>query len=375
MVTQFSEYANQDNLHNLLQILPSGVFTVDTDKRITSWNMAAEKITNLKKEMVIGKTCLEIWKCEACLKGCGLFNTQVQKPVFNKRCNITLPDTRTLSILKNIDLIYDMKGNNTGGIEILTDITEQIQQEKLLLETLQKLEHAQSILKEKNREILDFAHSVTHDLKKPLTTMINVLSIISDLNESSADKDTFEALTMGNHAVNYMKEMLDDLLECARLESGEKVFNPQKISFSTILNNVLSQFKLQIHKNEITVTTDNTDIELFVDNKIMTKVFMNLIGNAINYLDVNKSSVIDIKCYTDSENHIIMIKDNGIGIPEQDRVEIFSKFKRGGNSKAVAGTGLGLSIVKSGVELHGGTVWVESKLHAGSTFFISLPSR
>jgi len=375
MTIQISDNATQNQLQNLFQILPTGVFTVDTKKRITSWNMAAEKITSLKRETVMGKTCLEIWKCEACLKGCGLFNTQVQKPVFNKLCNITLPDKRSLSVLKNIDLIYDFEHNCTGGIEILTDVTEQIHQEKLLLETLEKLEKAQSILKEKNREILDFAHSVTHDLKKPLATMLNVISIISDINENTTCNDTFEALALGNSAVNYMKEMLDDLLECARLEAGEKIFNPPRIRLSTILNNVLSQFKIQIDENNISITSDNIDVELYIDNKIITKVFMNLIGNAINYRDVTKKNTIDIRCYTVDKNCIIAIKDNGIGIPEHEQIAIFSKFKRGANSKGVAGTGLGLSIVKSGIEVHGGTVWVESNLQVGSTFFISLPSR
>ena len=113
---------------------------------------------------------------------------------------------------------------------------------------------------------------------------------------------------------------------------------------------------------------------VLADRKGMTKVFMNLIGNAVNYIGEGPDRRIEIGVKTAEGKKVYYVRDNGIGIPEESQKTLFQKFKRGANVKSISGTGLGLSIVKGTIEAHGGTIWAESTVGEGTTFYFTLSS-
>ncbi len=107
----------------LIQKMPSAVFTVDLEKRITSWNSRAEEITGLKEEEVLGKKCTEIWHCPSCLEKCKLYAEDVEKPIYGGECLITVKG-KTFQASKNIDYLRNEKGDIIGGLEIFRDATD-----------------------------------------------------------------------------------------------------------------------------------------------------------------------------------------------------------------------------------------------------------
>lgn len=109
--------------HLLLRTMPSGLFTVDLNRRITSWNEVAEKITGLRSREVIGKHCLEVLNCDMCREECLLFTETTEKPIYNKECTVHL-NGRDIILLKNIDVLRDSNGKIIGGLESFNDITE-----------------------------------------------------------------------------------------------------------------------------------------------------------------------------------------------------------------------------------------------------------
>ena len=114
--------------------------------------------------------------------------------------------------------------------------------------------------------------------------------------------------------------------------------------------------------------------EIEADPWGLTKVLMNLVGNAVAFAAPDRSPVIEIDCIDDGDDFWqVTVSDNGIGIPEADRPRLFRRFERGSNTGGVSGTGLGLHIVKEIVLGHGGNVWVESVAGVGSKFRIALP--
>jgi len=230
----------------------------------------------------------------------------------------------------------------------------------------------QEKLKKKNSEILEFTNMVTHDLKKPLTTMNIVLGLARKNAFGPLNPDGVDAIDTGIEASKYMQEMLEDLLACAKLETGTQELSLEKTGFKELADEVVGKLKFQIEEKKITVTVPETEISIMTDRKQLTRVLMNLVGNAINYIGSGPDKFIRIGWELKNGTQVFIVADNGIGIPDQSKETLFAKFKRGANVSGVQGTGLGLSIVKGIVEALGGNIWFESEVDKGTTFYFTL---
>jgi len=243
------------------------------------------------------------------------------------------------------------------------------------LRDITPLKQVQEQLKKKNSEILEFTDMVTHDLKKPLTTMNIVLGLAKKGMLGPLSPDGLDAVDTGVEASRYMQEMLEDLLACARLESGTQELTVEKIGFRELAEEVMRKLKFQIEEKKISVSAREGDISVMADRKHLTRVLMNLVGNAINYIGSGPDKVIRIGWEQKNGSPEFFVSDNGIGIPEASRPGLFGKFKRGSNVAGVQGTGLGLSIVKGIVEAHGGKIWFASDVGKGTTFHFTLAGK
>ena len=146
----------------------------------------------------------------------------------------------------------------------------------------------------------------------------------------------------------------------------------EEIDLCALALEAVARLKYPIEEKKTAVTIDDELGMVMADKKGMTKVFMNLIGNAVNYIGEGPDRKIVVGVENTDGKKVFYVRDNGIGIPEESKETIFEKFKRGANVKGINGTGLGLSIVKGTVEAHGGTIWAESKVGAGTTFYFTL---
>jgi PAS domain S-box-containing protein len=231
------------------------------------------------------------------------------------------------------------------------------------------LKEIQRQLEKKNREILEFTYAATHDLKKPLTTLKTVYSLMQTGAFGTLNNDGKEALSMGAEGISYMQELLDDLLTSAQLDTSVQQLALEKIDVRALALDVVARLKYQIDEKKVTVTVSDELGVLQADKKGMTKVFMNLIGNSINYIGIGPDRTIDIGAESAEGEKVYYIRDNGIGIPEETQKTLFQKFKRGTNVSDINGTGLGLLIVKGIIEAHGGKIWAESMVGEGTTFY------
>lgn len=177
---------------------------------------------------------------------------------------------------------------------------------------------------------------------------------------------------MSKKSLQYTQSLLEDLMQSANLESGVSQLKKETINIGNIISAVLERLQPEITKKNIAVVSHCTG-SVSADPKGIEKIFMNLVGNAINYTDNNPHPKIVISSQLQESACLISLKDNGIGIPEDSRATIFDKFRRGSNVKGVHGTGLGLFIVRGIVEAHGGRIWVESEEGKGSTFYFTIP--
>lgn len=229
-----------------------------------------------------------------------------------------------------------------------------------------------SYLKEIDRLKNDFVHTVSHDLRSPLTSVLGYMELIErtgPLNESQ-----HEFLGRLQASVHHMTGLVNELLDLGRLESGFDT-RREAVYLDNMLEYSLNVFDNQIKKKRIHLTSEIAgDLKPLRANPIRIRQMIdNLVGNAIKYTPDGGS--IKVSMNMQESQIIFRVADSGPGIPPDEQNRIFEKFFRASNRpQAVEGTGLGLAIVKSIVESHQGRVWVESKVGIGSTFIVLLPT-
>ncbi|HET9588332.1 MAG TPA: ATP-binding protein [Anaerolineales bacterium] len=226
-------------------------------------------------------------------------------------------------------------------------------------------------LKEMDRVRSEFVHTVSHDLRSPLTSVMGyseLMERVGPLNENQLD-----FLNRIREGIQHITSLVNDLLDLGNVEAG---FDTQRefVQLEGVLSYTLDMLQGQIKSKRLQVHTDiGQSLPAVRANPIrLRQVLDNVVGNAIKYSNVNGEVRISMR--SQSDQVILQVTDDGPGIPPTDQPYIFDKFYRGSNiSPEIEGSGLGLAIVRRIVENHQGRIWVESTIGKGSSFFIVLP--
>jgi signal transduction histidine kinase len=181
-----------------------------------------------------------------------------------------------------------------------------------------------------------------------------------------------QAVQNGLQAVHQMERLVRDLLDSSRLDHDGMHLEFTDCDLTLLLGDVLRALRYEIEASGVHVRVEPMPT-IRADAWAMTKVFMNLLGNAIAYGPGDTTPVIRIYVEDGDGEWRVCVRDNGIGIPEQDRPRLFRRFERGSNTGGISGTGLGLHIVKELVQGHGGRVSFESAVGSGTTFVLHMP--
>lgn len=226
-------------------------------------------------------------------------------------------------------------------------------------------------LKEIDRIRSEFVHTVSHDLRSPLTSVIGYAELVErtgSLNENQRD-----FLKRIQDSVQHITDLINDLLDLGSIEAGLDR-RREYVHLEGILRYTLEMLQGQIKSKQIKVQTDiaSTIPALRANPTRLRQVLDNVVGNAIKYSQNNGE--VKISIHSEGDQIILQVVDQGPGISPADQPHIFDKFYRGSNiSSDIAGSGLGLAIVKTIVESHQGRIWLESTIGKGSSFFIVLP--
>ena len=236
---------------------------------------------------------------------------------------------------------------------------ENITQRKLLEENLRY----------SNIELDQFASAVSHDLRQPLSMVRSYLALIE---RNLGSKPAGEVMTFLKYTIasaTHMDEMISGVLEYARSDQLEIV----EVSISKIVTDVLNNMKLILNESDADVIVADHLPVLNADPQALSRLFENLVGNAIKYRCPGRPPVIEIGGCRQPDDYLLWVKDNGVGISQKNLERIFIIFQRLVPQDAAEGSGIGLAICKKVVERHGGKIWAESVPGIGSTFFMTFP--
>jgi PAS domain S-box-containing protein len=226
-------------------------------------------------------------------------------------------------------------------------------------------------LKEVDRIRTEFVHTVSHDLRSPLTSVIGYAELVSRAGPLNEDQQEF--VRRIQDSIQHITSLINDLLDLGRIEAGMDT-RREFVQLEGILRYTIEMLQGQIKSKNLHVNMEVAPaLPAVRANPIrLRQVLDNVVGNAIKYSYANGE--IQIAIHFEENQIILQVTDQGPGIPAADQPHIFDKFYRGTNiTSEVEGSGLGLAIVKNIVESHQGRIWVESTVGKGSSFFIVLP--
>lgn len=339
--------AQNQRLEAIFSSMVEGVLVVDRTGRIVSANPAVERIFAIRKTDAEGRLFLE-----------AIRNTDIASVIhevlkkgapLSSEISLVYPVRRTFQI-NAIPLLEG--GAVSGCLAVIHDITE-----------MRRLEIVRS----------DFVANVSHELKTPLTSIKGFVETL--LEGALEDRENGRAfLKIIHDHTDRLDKLVNDLLTLSHLESKEIALQRKDFRLSEQIDEIILGFGSQTKKSGIGIRNEAPrDLSVRADRARIDQVITNLIDNAVKF---NKAQgLITIRAEKTAGAIKVTVEDSGIGIPAKEIPRIFERFYRvdKARSRDLGGTGLGLSIVKHIVELHGGTVGVESSEGFGSKFWFTLP--
>lgn len=240
----------------------------------------------------------------------------------------------------------------------------------------EQLEEANRKLVEENRYKSDFLAMMSHELRTPLTSIIAFVELMGSESDP-ADEEEMEALKEVEANSRALLFVINDILEMSRLDAGRTNMNVEVVDLGDVAGMVCDVVRPLAARNEVAFSCSiDPDVPLIQgDFEKIRHVMENLCGNAVKFTPAGGSVGLSMS-YDDARGTVLIsVADTGIGIGPADRERIFERFVQVDSSvsRKYSGTGLGLALAKEYVEMHGGTLSVESELGRGSTFIVGLP--
>ncbi|WP_157208164.1 PAS domain-containing sensor histidine kinase [Mariniflexile maritimum] len=278
-------------------------------------------------------------------------NTKLEKKVSERTQELS----NTVEALKMVNLERD------------AEIKKRIEAQNKTKEALKKE-------KELNELKTKFLSLVSHEFKTPLSGILTSAMLLGKYKLSEQQDRRDKHIKTISEKVHYLNNILNDFLSIEKLETGKITYNFSTFKISKVVNEVVYNANMLLKEGQTINYPENIDdYALFQDEKIVELALSNLVHNAIKYSSEN--TLVDIQITQDETYSTFIIKDNGIGIPENDQKSIFNRYFRAENALLTQGTGIGLNIVKSHLENLGGSISFISKEHVGSEFTFILPNK
>ena len=333
----------RSKLDTIFSYMAEGVVAIDKRGNLIHGNPIAMNILNFNQEDINNNISLDLMKINL------------------KKINYDEIDTLEGDEIAEINLeVYKVKyapfknerGDIGGIIIVFQDITD---------------EHKLDIMRK------EFVANVSHELKTPITT---IKSYAETLLERDLDKNTSQKfLTVIDSECDRMARLVKDLLQLSNLDYRKTNWQKTEISLGNILKDIIGNLELLFREKdqEVVYNIQENMANIVVDKDGIEQVILNIISNAIKYTE--NYGRIEIQAYENEDKLVIKVKDNGIGIPDEDQGRIFERFYRveKGRSRELGGTGLGLAIAKEIVEAHEGSLILKSTVGQGTTVELLLP--
>ena len=385
--------AHEQRLASITAASADAIIGLDSTGRIESWNRGAELIFGYQLNEIQGRPLTGLFgDGEAVDVEFRWLVEEVRQAGFIRGHETTCRDAegRQIAVELTATHLIDEAGQYIGMSIVLRDVTERIrrgqeirqlnaslneqvaERTRELAEKVEQLARANADLQKLDRMRSEFVSLVSHQLRAPLTNMHGAVEHI-EANCGIMNVTCVRMLSILNQQVERLDRLVRDVLNTARIESGELVLQPEPISVLPIVQQVVEQIRARTANRSFKLPTKPGLPLVFADRDRVVEVLANLLDNADKYSPPGREVVVEAQA--DEIEVTVSVRDAGPGLLPGDRDRVFDKFYRADNSdsQAVYGYGLGLYICRQLVESHGGRIWAENVPTGGAIFSFTLP--
>lgn len=348
-------------IEDAIDTLDTGILLLDKDQRVIWANCTLEKFFDIDRDEMVGRDVKRaLWRAKRVLAHEEDFEKLVSGTAQPFIFTVQINGTEQVLEYRSIPVATERyKG---GRIDHFIDITEKKRLEQSLQEKTRRLE-------EINRQLEEFTHVVSHDLKEPLRTMAAFSEYLCEDYSTQLNDEARDYLTRIHRSSLRMRNLIDDLLRLSSIGTRQEAL--EKVYLSEVFEQIKEDMKARLEN--VSLQLPKTMPIIVANRTRMFELFSNLISNAIKYNDKTEKR-IEIGWTQQGEFYKFSVRDNGIGIEEAYLEKVFELFERLNPRDDYESTGAGLAICKRIVEEYGGRIWVESKVGEGSTFYFTLPN-
>jgi PAS domain S-box-containing protein len=341
----------------ILQSISDGIMTVDANCRVISMNKAASLMIGIPHEKAAGSQSCDIfnyspentefrWSLGNCLE-----NALDRRPS-SAEAQLTTVSGQKISVLISSSPVIRSTGEVIGVVHAMRNITRE---------------------KEIDRMKTDFVKTVSHQFRTPLSAIVGMAEMIlsEDIKGSRANEYLQTILSEGSR----LSEMVGEMLNISRIESGKEIFVDERIDFALLLDDIKRLFSSAFDKKKGKLKTliEGSVDGFLCDKEKLFELIKNLVGNSLSFS--NEGCIVNVTLTREDDNLILKVSDNGWGIPDEDIPHLSEKFYRGRHGQRVKGTGLGLALCKEIITRYNGSISFDSKIGEGTTVTVTLPLR
>lgn len=354
---------SETRLRSIAQALPDVTFIFDRDTTIIDILTSREELLSAPIEVLKGRSIRDSQN---------LKQAQIQQLLAIVHKTFETGESHAIEYEHDVQaghrwfdartaLLSPIENEDERILCVVRDITERKQAEI-------KLSQSKELIALKDRII----STVSHEFRTPLAVIQTSSDLLIRYSNKLTPTRKTELFEQIQEQVISLDGLIDDMLSINRAQSKQIDFNPSKIDLEAFCRTIFDQVQfVDTSNHQFEFLSNLSHKQLMLDGRLLEHAIQNLLTNAVKYSPPN--SPITLKLDNNDTNIFIRIIDKGIGIPPENLGQLFEPFFRAGNVTNIAGTGMGLAIVKEYIELHGGTIVVESQVNEGSTFTISLP--
>jgi PAS domain S-box-containing protein len=295
--------------------------------------------------------------------------------VVNQELRLKRKDGRIITVLENARTLIDKEGKIAGYEGILEDITARKAMERKLREYVWALEKSKSSLAELNAQKDKLFSILSHDLRSPFSSILGFCDILLKENDQLTPEERMQFVSYIQEAAQDQLALVNKLLDWSRLETGRIQMERIDVNLTDLVNKTVRTLAGLAHQKQVELISKLPEgIVVRGDSQMLNQVFSNLLGNSLKFTPAG--GTVSVEMVEENENDwVIVVTDNGIGIPEEDIHKLFKveeKYTRKG-LQGEKGTGLGLPVVHEIIQKHRGSIEVKSSVGVGTLFLITLP--
>ncbi|MGI9488688.1 MAG: ATP-binding protein [Geminicoccaceae bacterium] len=330
---------------------------------------------------VIGEITLIVSRDRVQAENAYLLQAQIQEFLIVVLVVILVVTSTVTSLIRPIAFITETmtklaKGDLSvpiPGVKRRDEIGEMARALEVFKANAEQIQCALNKERELNGLQRQFVSMVSHEFRTPLAIIDGNAQRLSRRFTDMPRDRVAEALKKVRSAVGRLTGLMESVLDAAQLEEGKVKFQPSSVNLAELLHEVVESYGEVYPDHEIIMHLDNLPPALSLDERLMRQIISNLVSNAVKYS--LKGSKVQISGWQDETGQVCLtVRDEGVGIPKHELDQLFERFFRASTSTGIAGSGIGLHLVQHFVELHGGSIGVESTEGVGTAFTLRFQS-